>query len=100
MVDKKDPNALIPAVSMVTVKGLVTDSFTKEADLDIVMVVDLSGSMSGIPIETMKNFMLKLIDRLKEHHRLGEFVYLRGYWYVGREEGVSGMLDGYREKLG
>ena len=74
MVDSSDPNATIPAVAMVTVQGLVTDyeSVTKEADLDIVLVVDLSGSMAGAPIETMKKIILHLIDRLKENHRLGE----------------------------
>ena len=74
MVDSTDPNATIPAIGMVTVKGLVTDydSVAKEADLDIVLVVDLSGSMAGVPIATMKNVILHLIDTLKENHRLGE----------------------------
>ena len=74
MVDSSDPSATIPAVAMVTVQGLVTDyeSVTKEADLDIVLVVDISGSMAGAPIETMKKIILHLIDRLKENHRLGE----------------------------
>ena len=74
MADRSDPNATIPAIGMVTVKGLVTDydSVAKEADLDIVLVVDLSGSMAGVPIATMKNVILHLIDTLKENHRLGE----------------------------
>ena len=74
MVDSSDPSATIPAVAMVTVQGLVTDyeSVTKEADLDIVLVVDISGSMAGAPIETMKKIILHLIDRLKENHRFGE----------------------------
>ena len=74
MVDSSDPNATIPAIGMVTVRGLVTDydSVAKEADLDIVLVVDLSGSMAGVPIATMKNVILHLIDTLKENHRLGE----------------------------
>ena len=73
MVTKSDPSAMVPAIGMVTVKGLITDyeSVSKEADLDVV-VVDLSGSMEGIPIATMKNVILHLIDTLKENHRLGE----------------------------
>ena len=65
---------MVPAIGMVTVKGLVTDyeSVSKEADLDVVVVVDLSGSMEGIPIATMKKVILHLIDTLKENHRLGE----------------------------
>jgi uncharacterized protein with von Willebrand factor type A (vWA) domain len=74
MVTKSDPSAMVPAIGMVTVKGLITDyeSVSKEADLDVVVVVDLSGSMEGIPIVTMKNVILHLIDTLKENHRLGE----------------------------
>jgi hypothetical protein len=74
MVDSSNPNAVVPAIGMVTVKGLVTDydSVTKETDLDFVLVVDLSGSMAGAPIETMKTVMLHLIDTLKENHRLGK----------------------------
>ena len=73
-VDTSDPNATIPAIAMVTVKGLVTDyeNIAKETDLDVVLVVDLSGSMAGVPIETMKIVILHLIDRFKENHRLGE----------------------------
>ena len=76
MVNSTDPTAMVPATTMVTVKGLVTDyeSAAKEADLDIVLVVDLSGSMAGVPIDTMKKVILHLIDRLKENHRLGRVV--------------------------
>ena len=73
MADHSDPNAAVPAVTMVTVKGLVTDydSASKETDLDVVLVVDVSGSMAGIPMTTMKNVILHIIDTLKENHRLG-----------------------------
>ena len=61
-------------ITMVAVKSLVTDtaSAAKEADLDIVLVVDVSGSMNGRPFETMKNLMLSLISQLNENHRLGK----------------------------
>ncbi|CAB4028033.1 mediator of RNA polymerase II transcription subunit 37a-like [Paramuricea clavata] len=77
MVDSSDPNALVPAIGMVTVKGLVIDydSVTKGTNLDIVLVVDLSGSMAGVPISTMKTVILHLIDSLKENHRLGIVTY-------------------------
>lgn len=67
------PGASLEAVGMVAVKGLVTDyeSSKKEADLDIVLVIDKSGSMAGIPMETIKKVILHLIDRLKSYHRLG-----------------------------
>jgi Mg-chelatase subunit ChlD len=59
---------------MVAVKSQVTDyeSAAKQADLDIVLVVDVSISMDGPPLETMKKLMLYLIDQLKENHRLGK----------------------------
>lgn len=62
-----------PVISMVAVKSLVTDiaSAAKEAELDIVLVVDISVSMNGPPFETMKNLMLSLISQLNENHRLG-----------------------------
>ena len=59
---------------MVAVKSQVTDyeSAAKQADLDIVLIVDVSISMDGPPLETMKKLMLYLIDQLKENHRLGK----------------------------
>ena len=61
-------------ISMVALKSQVTDfeSAAKEADLDIVLVVDVSVSMDGAPLQTMKNLILYVIDQLKENHRLGK----------------------------
>ena len=68
-----------PAISMVTVKSQVSDyeSAAKEADLDIVLVVDVSVSMDGAPLQTMKSLLLYLIDQLKENHRLGKSIIIQ-----------------------
>lgn len=73
MANTQDPTADLVAVGMVAVKGLVTDydSAAKESDLDIVLVIDESGSMQGLPIETIKHVLDRLVGFLKSNHRLG-----------------------------
>ena len=58
---------------MIGIKGLVTNSkiAANSPDMDIVLVIDKSGSMGGIPIETIRHVILSFIDVLKINHRLG-----------------------------
>ena len=60
-----------PTIGMVTVKSL-DESGVKRANLNIVFVVDVSASMAGEKLFTMKNLMLHLIDQLEEIHNLGK----------------------------
>ena len=58
---------------MIGIKGLVTGTKigAKSPDMDIVLVIDKSGSMVGIPIETIRHVILSFIDVLEANHRLG-----------------------------
>ena len=61
-----------PTIGMVTVKSL-DESDVKKASLDIVFVVDVSGSMAEKgKLDTMKKLMSHLIDQLEENHHLGK----------------------------
>ncbi len=73
-IDDANPDANHSVVAMVTIKALLPNKkdVSKTAELDIVLIVDKSSSMSGDRMETMKSLIHYLINSiLNENHRLG-----------------------------
>ena len=72
--DGAKPDANLSVIAMVTINALLPSikDVTKTGDLDIVLIVDKSGSMEGTPMQTMKKLIQHLIQSvLKENHQLG-----------------------------